>query len=266
MSKTTGTELALIPPTVAVEVSATVDPDADPLMTRLGAMTTPELTTYVKDEIALGERVLADEKLAADEHKRIKGQRLQVTYEVICALRELKSRCKASKTWEKALKECGIAPSTWRSWDCRELNQLTTGKRTKSRKPKPDGRSLAQIQADLVAAKAAVDAERAASLAQPDPVEVEAEYTDAPGEPEPEFKPKPRTIKQIEKALKEADADSDAITWLEQVVKAAASEKGDGGGATKEAIKARRAQRLMASLWSGSENIHRIQPARSWSD
>ena len=180
MSKTTGTELALIPPTVAVEVSATVDPDADPLMTRLGAMTTSELTTYIKDEIALGERVLADEKLAADEHKRIKGQRLQVTFEVICALRELKSRCKASKTWEKALKECGIAPSTWRSWDCRELNQLTTGKRTKSRKAKPDGRSLAQIQADLVAAKAAVDAERAASLAQPDPVEVEAEYIDEP--------------------------------------------------------------------------------------
>ncbi len=144
-------------------------------------MTTPELTTYIKDEIALGERVLADEKLAADEHKRIKGQRLQVTYEVICALRELKSRCKASKTWEKALKECGIAPSTWRSWDCRELNQLTTGKRTKSRKPKPDGRSLAQIQADVAAASAAVDARRAAAMAdQLETNPLESEYVDSP--------------------------------------------------------------------------------------
>ena len=171
----------VIVPTVAVEVSATVDPDADPLMTRLGAMTTSELTTYIKDEIALGEGVLADEKLAADEHKRIKGQRLQVTYEVICALRELKSRCKATKTWEKALKECGIAPSTWRSWDCRELNQLTTGKRTKSRKPKPDGRSLAQIQADVAAARAAVDARRAAAMAdQLETNPLESEYVDSP--------------------------------------------------------------------------------------
>jgi hypothetical protein len=123
----------VVVPTVAVEVCATVDPDSDPLM-GLEAMTTPELTTYINDEIAIGERMLADEKLAADEHKRIKGQRLQVTHEVICALRALKSRCKASKTWEKALKECGIAPSTWRSWDCRELNMLTTGSRIKSRK------------------------------------------------------------------------------------------------------------------------------------
>ena len=168
----------VIVPTVAVEVSARVDPDADPLMTRLGAMTTSELTTYIKDEISLGERVLADEKLAADEYKRIKGQRLQVTYEVICALRELKSRCKASKTWEKALNECGIVPSTWRSWDCRELNQLTTGKRTKSRKPKPDGRSLAQVRADVAAAKAGIDAQRADAAAQPDPIE--PKYIDAP--------------------------------------------------------------------------------------
>ena len=104
------TSLAIVP-TVAVEVNATVDPDADPLMTRLGAMTIPELTTYIKDEIALGERVLADEKLAADEHKRIKGQRLQVTYEVICALRELKSRCKATRLGRRRSRNAGSLPA-----------------------------------------------------------------------------------------------------------------------------------------------------------
>ena len=37
----------------------TLDPDADPLMAELDAMTTVELKTYIKDEIALGERVPA---------------------------------------------------------------------------------------------------------------------------------------------------------------------------------------------------------------
>jgi hypothetical protein len=241
----------VISPTVAVDVGATVDPDADPLMTRLGAMTLPELKTYIKDGLATGEAVLVEEKQIADRKRKL-------TWEMVCALRELRDRLKASKTWQKALKELGIAPSTFRSYDCRELNELTTGKRTKSRKKaKVDKRTPAQLHADGAAAKAAVDAQRAASLAQPDPVEVEAEYVDepdvvpeAPRELEPEFKPKPRTIKQIEQALKEADADSDAITWLEQVVKAVAN------GKDKQATKARRALRLMASLWSEAENIH----------
>jgi hypothetical protein len=175
--------LALVPvvQTVAESVTATVDPDAELLMVELGAMTTADLKTYIKDEIASGERVLAEEKRAADEHRRIQNERRHVTYKVVCAQRELKSRCKATKTWEKTLRECGITPGTWRSWDCRELNLLTTGKRTRSRKPKPDGRSLAQVRADVAAAKAAVDAQRAAATA--DELEtnpVESEYVDSP--------------------------------------------------------------------------------------
>ncbi len=158
-------------PTVALELPATVEDHADPLMTMLGAMSTTDLINYVKDEIAIGERVLADEKAAAEAHKRIKGQRLQVTHEVVCALRELKSRCKASKTWEKTLLECGITPGTWRSWDCRELNELTTGKRTGSRKPK---NTQPGVRVSVTAAKAAVDAKREAAKDEP----VEPEYLD----------------------------------------------------------------------------------------
>lgn len=139
----------VVVPTVALIETATVDPDADPLRTQLRAMSIPELKTYIKDGIATGEQVLVEERRIADRKRRIKD-------EVICALRELKSRCKASKTWEKALKECGIAPSTWRSWDCRELNQLTTGKRTKSRKAEVKVQGTAT---SLAQAKAAVDAD-----------------------------------------------------------------------------------------------------------
>jgi hypothetical protein len=37
----------------------TLDPDADPHMAELDAMTTAEFKTYIKDEIAFGERVPA---------------------------------------------------------------------------------------------------------------------------------------------------------------------------------------------------------------
>ena len=48
--------LALVPvvQTVAESVTATVDPDAELLMVELGAMTTADLKTYIKDEIACG--------------------------------------------------------------------------------------------------------------------------------------------------------------------------------------------------------------------
>jgi hypothetical protein len=75
-------------------------------------LSTLDLTTYVKDRMAAGRAVFA---------------------ELLDALKELKSRCKDEGVWHATILECGIKPGTWRQWEFRELNQLTTGKRTGSR-------------------------------------------------------------------------------------------------------------------------------------
>jgi hypothetical protein len=75
-------------------------------------MKTPQLKEFIKLRIAEGQ---------------------QTVDSIVVALRELKSRYKQDKVWEKTLLELGIKPGTWRQWEFRELNLLTTGKRTGNR-------------------------------------------------------------------------------------------------------------------------------------
>jgi hypothetical protein len=148
-TNTTGA-LTVIPTVTPV----TLYPDAEPITVTLGAMTTPDLKAYVTRRVA---------------------QERQAVYELTWALRELKSRCKDAKVWQKALLECGIKPATWRQWEFRALNQLTTGKRTGNRKPEvqPTG-DLGEAMANATAAKVKVEQLKAATSSV-----VKGEYMDA---------------------------------------------------------------------------------------
>jgi alkylated DNA repair dioxygenase AlkB len=77
------------------------------------AMSMPALKSYVKERVEQGR---------------------QLSIELLAALIEMKSRCKDQGTWHKTLLDCGIKPGTWRQWEFRELNAITTGKRTGDRK------------------------------------------------------------------------------------------------------------------------------------
>ena len=93
------------------------------------AMKTPELKQYVRDRFDQGQRT-------CDELKD--------------ALEELKDRAKTDGVWQQTLLDCGINPGTWRQWQFRDLNKLTVGTRTGSKKTKtiPAGISQAQIAAN----------------------------------------------------------------------------------------------------------------------
>ena len=80
MSKTTA--LTIVP--VSVTPVTVPGPDANPCMVAVGKLTTPELKTNVVDHVTQGR---------------------QVVYELFCAMRELKSRCKTAKIWQKTLLE-----------------------------------------------------------------------------------------------------------------------------------------------------------------
>ena len=121
MSKTTA--LTIVP--VSVTPVTVPGPDANPCMVAVGKLITPELKANVVDHVTQGR---------------------QVVYELICALRELKPRYKTTKIWQKTLLECGIKPATWRQWEFRELNQVTTGKRTGDRKPKVNVVTIAKAE------------------------------------------------------------------------------------------------------------------------
>jgi hypothetical protein len=107
---TTALALANVAPAT---VNVTAEPDIYKVVL---AMKTPELKQYVRDKFDEGQRI-------CDELK--------------AALQELKDRAKSEGVWQQTLLDCGINPATWRSWNFRELNKLTTGTRTGSRNPKP---------------------------------------------------------------------------------------------------------------------------------
>jgi alkylated DNA repair dioxygenase AlkB len=91
-------------------VTSVTPSNIDPV---LKAMSKAALTTYIKERVEQGR---------------------QLSIELLAALIEMKSRCKDEGTWHKTLLDCGIKPGTWRQWEFRELNAITTGKRTGDRK------------------------------------------------------------------------------------------------------------------------------------
>jgi hypothetical protein len=167
------TALAVAPVGVA---PATLDPDADPLIVQVGGMKTAELKTWCRVRYAQGQ---------------------QLAEELVVGLNELESRCKTAKIWHNTLLECGINPGTWRSWRCRDLNRLTTGKRTRSRKHKT---LVTKATVSLAEAKAKVDAVRAAASAP-----VDAEYVDEDAQPVPHTDTE---------EFSKADI-ADALDWME---------------------------------------------------
>jgi hypothetical protein len=128
---TTALALANVAPAT---VNVTAEPDIYKVVL---AMKTPELKQYVRDKFDEGQRI-------CDELK--------------AALQELKDRAKSEGVWQQTLLDCGINPATWRSWNFRELNKLTTGTRTGSRNPKPTPKIVhVPVTAAQIAALARLD-------------------------------------------------------------------------------------------------------------
>jgi hypothetical protein len=129
-----GVTTALVKPTVAGATLA--EPDKADLQSESNETGIETIGETLPPDLLKAMKTPALEKHCANKYEE--GQK--VSHELYLALLELQSRCKTEKIWQKSLLRCGIKPGTWRSWHCRELNQLTTGKRTGSRhedKPKP---------------------------------------------------------------------------------------------------------------------------------